>query len=63
MKKQWCIPEVSADFVACMEDLLDLYAEPYDSQRPVVCSDETSKQLVAAVGSREAVSHPSQGGT
>ena len=30
-----------------MEDLLDLYAEPYDPKRPVVCFDETSKQLVA----------------
>ena len=30
-----------------MEDVLDLYAEPYDSKRPVVCFDETSKQLVA----------------
>jgi hypothetical protein len=30
-----------------MEDLLDLYAEPYDPNRPVVCFDETSKQLVA----------------
>jgi DDE superfamily endonuclease len=29
-----------------MEDVLDLYAEPYDPQRPVVCMDETSKQLV-----------------
>ena len=38
---------MSADFVACMEDVLDLYAEPYDPKRPVVCFDETSKQLVA----------------
>ena len=30
-----------------MEDVLDLYAEPYDSQRPVVCFDETSTQLLA----------------
>jgi len=30
-----------------MEDLLDLYQEPYDPNRPVVCFDETSKQLVA----------------
>lgn len=30
-----------------MEDVLDLYAEPYDPARPVVCFDETSKQLVA----------------
>ena len=29
-----------------MEDVLDLYAEPYDSQRPVVCFDETSTQLI-----------------
>ena len=38
---------MSAEFVACMEDVLDLYAEPYDPKRPVVCFDETSKQLVA----------------
>ncbi len=37
---------MSAEFVACMEDVLDLYAEPYDPKRPVVCFDETSKQLV-----------------
>ena len=35
---------MSADFVACMEDVLDLYCEPYDPERPVVCFDETSKQ-------------------
>jgi uncharacterized small protein (DUF1192 family) len=29
-----------------MEDVLDLYEEPFDPQRPVVCFDETSKQLV-----------------
>ena len=40
-------PKVSAEFVAHMEDVLDLYAEPYDSQRPVVCFDETSSQLLA----------------
>ena len=38
---------MSADFVAHMEDVLDLYAEPYDSQRPVVCFDESSTQLLA----------------
>ena len=38
---------MSAEFVARMEDVLDLYAEPYDPKRPVVCFDETSKQLVA----------------
>ena len=46
-EQQWCIPKVSADFVAHMEDVLDLYAEPYDPRRPVVCFDETSTQLLA----------------
>ena len=40
---------MSADFVAHMEDVLELYAEPYDPQRPVVCFDETSTQLLADV--------------
>ena len=30
-----------------MEDVLDLYAEPYNPQRPVVCFDESSTQLLA----------------
>ena len=38
---------MSAEFVACMEDVLDLYGESYDPKRPVVCFDETSKQLVS----------------
>jgi DDE superfamily endonuclease len=47
MKKQWCIGEINSEFVACMEDVLDLYAEPYDEKRPTVGFDETSKQLIA----------------
>ena len=35
--------------MANMEDILDLYAEPYDPQSPVVCFDETSTQLLADV--------------
>jgi hypothetical protein len=30
-----------------MEDVLEVYTRPYDAQRPQVCVDETSKQLVA----------------
>ena len=40
---------MSSDFVAHMEDVLDLYSEPYDPRRPVVCFDETSTQLLADV--------------
>jgi hypothetical protein len=32
-----------------MEDVLDVYIRPYDPARPVVCMDETSKQLIAEV--------------
>lgn len=40
---------MGAEFVASMEDVLDLYAEPYDPARPVVCFDESPKQLIAEV--------------
>jgi len=39
----------SADFVAAMEDVLDVYHRPYDPQQPVVCMDECSKQLIGEV--------------
>jgi transposase len=42
----WCIPKVDAEFVARMEDVLDLYAEAPDERRPVVCFDETPRQLI-----------------
>jgi hypothetical protein len=32
-----------------MEDVLEVYKRPYDPQRPVVCLDETSKQLIGEV--------------
>jgi hypothetical protein len=50
LKKGWCLPEApSADFVAAMEDVLEVYHRPYDPSRPVVCMDEASKQLIAEV--------------
>jgi hypothetical protein len=39
----------SAEFVAAMEDVLEVYQQPYDAQRPVVCMDECSKQLIGEV--------------
>ena len=35
--------------MAAMEDVLDVYAEPYDPHRPVACLDETSTQLLADI--------------
>ena len=45
-KKMWCIPKVDTEFVARMEDVLDLYAERGDPKRPVVSFDETPRQLI-----------------
>jgi hypothetical protein len=38
---------VTGAFVWKMEDVLSVYERPYDPKRPVVCLDETTKQLVA----------------
>ncbi|MGE0226641.1 MAG: hypothetical protein AB7S57_25455, partial [Acetobacteraceae bacterium] len=47
LKKQWVIPpEANAAFVAAMEDVLEVYKRPHDPDCPVVCLDETSKQLI-----------------
>ena len=40
-------PHASAGFVANMEDVLEVYHRPHDAQRPVVCLDETTKQMIA----------------
>jgi hypothetical protein len=40
-------PNANAGFVAAMEDVLEVYHRPHDPDRPVVCLDETSKQLIA----------------
>ena len=48
LKEQWVIPpDANAAFVAAMEDILDVYQRPHDPECPMVCVDETSKQLIA----------------
>ncbi len=39
-------PEADAEFAASMEEVLDVYARPYDSRYPVVCMDEQPIQLL-----------------
>lgn len=47
MKKCWTIPpHASGEFVARMEDVLDVYHRPYDPAIPVVCMDEKPYQLL-----------------
>jgi DDE superfamily endonuclease len=50
LKEQWCIPpEANGEFVWHMEDVLDVYTRPADPSRPLVCLDETSRQVLADV--------------
>jgi hypothetical protein len=45
----WVIPpETDAEFVACMEEVLDTYELPYDPLRPMVCMDEQPVSLCFA---------------
>jgi hypothetical protein len=46
LKTQWVIPpEANGAFVAAMGDVLSAYTPPRDPDRPLVCLDETTKQL------------------
>jgi hypothetical protein len=46
----WCIPpKANAEFVAALEDVLEVYHRPHDPSRPVVCMDETFRQLIGEV--------------
>lgn len=42
----WCVGKITAVYRQRMYALLDLYAEEYDPKRPVICTDEKSKQLL-----------------
>src|SRR5258707_246022 len=48
-KDMWCVPKIDGEYVARMEDVLDLYAEAPDPKRPVVCFDESPTQLIGEV--------------
>jgi len=46
-KKMWCIPTFDADYVANMEEVLDLYSKQENPLEPVVNFDEAMKQIIA----------------
>jgi transposase len=48
-KDMWCFPKVDGEYVARMENVLDLYAEEPDPKHPVVCFDESPSQLIGEV--------------
>ena len=48
-KKMWCLANMNAEYIAQMEHILDIYAEPADIKRPLINFDEAMKQLVSEV--------------
>jgi len=48
-RKMWCIAKIDGEYVARMEDVLDLYAEAADANHPVVSFDESPTQLIGEV--------------
>ncbi|MCG3764588.1 IS630 family transposase, partial [Vibrio cincinnatiensis] len=46
-KKMWCIGQLNADFIAQMEEVLELYAQPANPKEPVINFDEAMKQMVS----------------
>ena len=48
-RKMGCVPEINGEYVARMEDVLDLSAEAPEPKRPVVCFDESPTQLIGEV--------------
>lgn len=48
-QKMWCVPKIDAEYVARMEDVLDLYTHPPATGTAVVCVDESPRQLIGEV--------------
>ena len=48
-QKMWCVGQMDAAYIAQMEHILDVYAEPSCPERPLVNVDEAGKQLVGEV--------------
>jgi DDE superfamily endonuclease len=45
----WCVAELNEDYITKMEDVLEIYEQPYRPQQPVVCLDEKPVTLHADV--------------
>jgi hypothetical protein len=45
----WCVADLDEDYIARMEDVLEIYERPYNPDEPVVCLDEKPITLHADV--------------
>jgi hypothetical protein len=48
-KKMWCVADLNEEYIAKMEDVLEIYERPYDPEQPVICLDEKPVTLHADV--------------
>jgi transposase len=46
-EKMWCIGDLDEEYIARMEDVLDVYERPYDQKNPVICVDEKPVPLIS----------------
>ena len=51
-EKMWCIGKLNEEYIQKMEDVLDVYARPYDEKKPVVCVDEKPVALMGDTRNR-----------
>jgi hypothetical protein len=45
----WCVTKIDEQYIARLEDVLELYERPHNPQEPVVCFDEKPVTLHAEV--------------
>jgi len=56
----WCIPELNREYIERMEEVLDIYEQPYNPKEPVVCLDEKPIQLHASIRAPIPATEPGQ---
>lgn len=57
-EKMWCIGELDEEYIRKMEDVLDVYARPYNEKKPVICMDEKPVALIGDTRERILPSNP-----
>jgi transposase len=51
-EKMWCIGELNEEYIQKMEDVLDVYEQPYSEKKPVICMDEKPVPLIDDIQDR-----------
>ena len=59
-EKMWCIEELSEEYIQQMENVLGVYARPYDEKNPVVCLDEKPVPLISDARERIEATEPGE---